>query len=272
MPISAFNGVQLYYEDTGSGEALVLVHGSWTDHRSWSLVAPPLAERYRVVAYDRRGHSRSERPDGQGSVREDVRDLAALIEEKGLAPAHVVANSFGGSIALRLAAERPELLRSLAVHEPPLFGLLEADPALAPVLDSINETMARAVVARLEAGDMEGGARRFVDAVIGPGAWEVGLTPEDRQTFITNAPTFLDEARDPDALTLDTVPLASFSRPTLLTVGSASPPLFPPVVARLGEAITSARRHGFEGAGHVPHMTHPREFVDVVTSLLQSSA
>ena len=132
MPTALFNGVKLYYEESGSGQPLVLVHGSWTDLRSWDLVVPSLAERFRVVTYDRRGHSRSERPAGQGSVHEDVADLAAVIESLGLAPAHVIGNSFGGSIVLRLAAERPELFRSLSVHEPPLLACWRLIPPLRP--------------------------------------------------------------------------------------------------------------------------------------------
>jgi pimeloyl-ACP methyl ester carboxylesterase len=58
-------------------------------------------------------------------VRDDVADLAALLEELPHAPAHVVGNSFGASIVLRLAAARPDLFRSLIVHEPPLLGLLK---------------------------------------------------------------------------------------------------------------------------------------------------
>ena len=50
MPTAVFNGVKLYYEEAGSGQPLVLVHGSWTDHHSWDLVAPSLAERFRVVS------------------------------------------------------------------------------------------------------------------------------------------------------------------------------------------------------------------------------
>ena len=79
----------------------------------------------RVLTYDRRGHSQSERPTGQGSVREDVADLAALLEHVELAPAWVLANSFGASISLRLASEHPGLFRGLIAHEPPLlFSLL----------------------------------------------------------------------------------------------------------------------------------------------------
>ena len=109
-----------------------------------------------------------------------------------------------------------------------------------------------------------------MDTVLGPDAWDEQLTPQDKRTCINNAPTFLDEERDPEAGTLDLRALARFSRPALLTVGSASPPLFPPVVARVREAISGARQHTFEGAGHVPHSTHPDHYVDIVTSFVQA--
>ena len=61
------NGVRLYYEIHGGGEPLVLVHGSWVDATRWRFVVPGLAESFRVLVYDRRGHSRSERPDAPGT-------------------------------------------------------------------------------------------------------------------------------------------------------------------------------------------------------------
>ena len=68
MPTAHVNGVDLFHAVSGSGEPLVLVHGSWIDHHSWDAVVPALSESFRVVAYDRRGDSASERPAGQGSV------------------------------------------------------------------------------------------------------------------------------------------------------------------------------------------------------------
>ncbi|TMK54544.1 MAG: alpha/beta fold hydrolase, partial [Actinobacteria bacterium] len=70
MAIARVNGIELYYEVSGSGEPLVLVHGSWGDHHNWDPVVVPLAESFRVVTYDRRGHSASERSAKQGSVFE----------------------------------------------------------------------------------------------------------------------------------------------------------------------------------------------------------
>src|SRR5574338_501295 len=121
MSTATINGVRLAYEIAGDGDIpLVLVHGSWVSRRSWDLVVPSLAESFRVVTYDRRGHSESERSMEQGSVDEDAADLASLIEYLGLAPAWVAGNSFGASITLRLAGKRPHLLRGVIAHEPPL--------------------------------------------------------------------------------------------------------------------------------------------------------
>lgn len=133
MPAATVNGVRLAYEINGSGTVpLVLVHGSWVSRRSWDPVLQGFAQSCRVLWYDRRGHSESERPTKQGSVHEDVADLAALIEHAGLAPAWVVGSSFGGSIALRLAGTRPELVRGVLAHEPPLLSVLQGDPAATP--------------------------------------------------------------------------------------------------------------------------------------------
>jgi alpha-beta hydrolase superfamily lysophospholipase len=87
MPEAEVNGIKLYYELHGSGDALALVHGSWVDATAWRFVLAGLAESFRVLTYDRRGHSRSERPATQGSFDEDGDDLAALLEALDLAPA-----------------------------------------------------------------------------------------------------------------------------------------------------------------------------------------
>jgi pimeloyl-ACP methyl ester carboxylesterase len=269
---STINGARLFWELTGnSGDPLVLVHGSWVDHHNWDAVVPSLAQSFQVLAYDRRGHSQSERPTSPSSIREDVDDLAALIEELGLAPAHIVGNSFGGSIVLRLAGERPELFRSLIVHEPPLFKLLANEPDGQAMLQAIEARLA-AVVEQLEAGDLEGGVRRFVETIaFGPGAWEQ-LPPEVKKIVIFNAPTFLDDARDAETLSIDVARLGHFSHPALLTVGEQGMPFAPPIVERLARALPHAERKTFPGAGHEPEDSHPelyaatlREFIVRVT-------
>jgi pimeloyl-ACP methyl ester carboxylesterase len=73
------NGVRIAYADTGGpGVPLMLVHGSWGSHHNWDPVVEGLAGHFRVVAYDRRGHSESDRPPGQGHFSEDVADLRCV--------------------------------------------------------------------------------------------------------------------------------------------------------------------------------------------------
>ena len=149
------NGTRLFYELSRSGDPLVLVHGSWVDHKDWQLIVPGLTKSFRVHTYDRRGHSLSERPLGPGSRREDEEDLAALIEALDLAPAHVAAHSFGASTALGLAARRPDLFRSLLVHEAPLMGIVADDAKLRPLMKELQDGF-ESVLGQLRAGDIAG--------------------------------------------------------------------------------------------------------------------
>jgi pimeloyl-ACP methyl ester carboxylesterase len=266
------NGVRLYYEEQGSGEPLVLVHGSWTDATSWRFVVPGLAEAFRVLVYDRRGHSRSERPDAPGSVDEDGDDLAALLEALGLAPAHVVTSSFGGNIALRLATRRPDVFRSLSCHEPPLWSLLEADAASKETLEQARAGL-EAVGRRIAEADHVGAARQFVEEIaFGPGAWENELPPETRAVFVRNAPTFLDELQDPAQLRIDREALSRLAIPVRLTQGSESLPVFSRAIDRLMELIPRASRETIEGAAHVPQLTTPERYVAMTARALRQHA
>jgi pimeloyl-ACP methyl ester carboxylesterase len=265
MPLSVINGIRLYSEWQGEGAPVVLVHGSWGDHHNWDRVVPLLARAFRTLSYDRRGHSQSERLASQGSIEEDVADLDGLITAQRVAPAHIVGNSFGASIVLRLAVARPDLFASLTVHEPPLVGLLGQDAALPAVQQRIE-----AVIGTLQSDRTELGAQQFVDTIaLGPGMWD-RLPPEMRQTFVFNAPTWLDEMNEQEAFRLDLGRLAAFDRPALISRGDQSPPFFGTILDRVGEALPHARRHTFIGAGHAPHLTHPEDFASIVGSFIGS--
>ncbi|MFI1582455.1 alpha/beta fold hydrolase [Embleya sp. NPDC020630] len=267
MPHVRLNGADLYYEVTGEGDPLVLVHGSWTDHTGWGPILPALAASYRVLVYDRRGHSRSTGGTGPGSRLQDEDDLAALLERLDLGPAHVVGNSFGASTALGLGARRPELFRSLVAHEPPLFATVANDPQLGPLM-RVAQDRIDAVVERLSAGDDRGGAHLFVEEVaLGPGMWE-RLPERARETFVGNAGTFLDELNDPHWDEIDVTGLSALTVPVLLSYGTTSPPWYAKIVGGLAEAIAHARIRTLDGAGHVPHTTHPELYVATVTGFL----
>lgn len=264
MPFKELNGQKLFYELTGSaGEPLVLVHGSWVDHHSWDQVTVELAKTFRVLTYDRRGHSQSERHSGQGYVAEDVADLIGLVEELQLAPAHIIGSSFGGSIVLKTAAKQPEVFQSLVVHEPPLFDLVDDKPEASSYLNFANAEIKK-VLDLISVGKMKEAAESFVNKIaLGPGSWEA-LPQSLQQSFANNATTWFDELQDPDGLQIDTSRLGKFDKPALLSVGTESPPLFPLVAKALDETLSNASQISLQGAGHVPHLSHPEMYIKMV--------
>lgn len=259
MPLREVNGVRLLVEESGSGDPLVLVHGSWDDRQAWVLVEDDLARRFRVVSYDRRGHTGSEDGAERGSRRDDEDDLAGLIETLDLAPAHVVANSFGASIALGLAARQPELFRTLCAHEPPLVSLAADDPAVATFGEAVPP-----VLELIGRGEPEAAAREFVEIVLGPGAWDM-MHEAERATMVANADTFAGEALDPAWADIDLDALGGITVSVLLTQGDQSPPMFARIIARLAAAMDNAEVRTLPGAGHVPHATHPAAYVAVIS-------
>ncbi len=268
MAMITVNGVRLGYEMSGTGEIpLVMVHGGWESRRNWDWVVPHLAESFRLLTYDCRGHGESEQPSGQGSIHEDVADLAALIEQLGLAPAWVAGQSSGGNITLRLAGERPDLFRGITVHEPATLSLIEDDPTLAPFFESFAQTHVE-VVERIASGDHAGAAEQFIEEGLGRGVW-TQLPPEFRQMVIENASTYLDDANDPDDITFDLDSIREFTRPTLLTQGDQSAPIFAPVVTKLAEALPSAEVITFEGAGHIIQVEQPEAYAEAIIDFVR---
>lgn len=260
------NGVELFCEAGGDGDPLVLVHGSWGDHETWSQVVHPLALRFRVLVYDRRGHSQSERPPGPGSRFEDEEDLAALMETLGFAPAYVAGNSFGASTVLGLASRRPELFRGIVAHDPPLMGLLADGPEPAAPSAAAGGRKIESVLEHLRADRPLAAARQFVEEVVlGPGAWDQ-LPERVRDIFVANAPTFLDEQADPGWAALDLGGLSGYTGPALLSKGTESPPWFAAITDRLSKALPRAETYTFEGAGHVPQLSHPEAYAERLIS------
>ncbi|HSB21100.1 MAG TPA: alpha/beta fold hydrolase [Anaeromyxobacteraceae bacterium] len=118
MPRLRVNGVDLYYESTGTGpETVVLSHGLLLSGDMFREQVRHLAPRYRVVVYDHRGQGRSEVAATGYDMDTLAADAAALVEALGAAPCHFAGVSMGGFVAMRLAARRPELLRSCVLME-----------------------------------------------------------------------------------------------------------------------------------------------------------
>ena len=119
MPHLDVNGTRLYYEDTGgSGEPLVFSHGLLWSCRMFDPQVRALRDRYRCIAYDHRGQGQSDVSRMHTVDMETVyADGVALVEKLGVGPCHFVGLSMGGFVGMRIAARRPELLRTLSLLE-----------------------------------------------------------------------------------------------------------------------------------------------------------
>jgi pimeloyl-ACP methyl ester carboxylesterase len=266
MPRITTDQVELNYDLTGSGETIVLVHGGWSDRNNWQSVAPYLARSFTVVAYDRRGHGLSQR-GVQGTRRDQEDDLAALIEGLGGGPVNLVGTSFGASIAIGLTSRRPDLVRALIAHEPPLLSVVAGDPKVLLQLGPVQASI-QSVLARVERGDPKGAARQFVEEVaFQPGAWEM-LPQSLRETMVNSAPALVLEQRDAMWASVEPAALAGVEPPTVLTQGDESPAWFRSIVAALADTMGVAEVHTYRGAGHAPHVTHPSDFLSHVNDFL----
>ncbi len=118
MPIIRVNGAGLYYEEHGTGpETIVFAHGLLWSCRMFDDQIAALKDRYRCIAFDFRGQGKSEVTRDGYDMETLYEDAAALIEALDCAPCRFVGLSMGGFIAMRLAARRPDLIKSLILLE-----------------------------------------------------------------------------------------------------------------------------------------------------------
>jgi pimeloyl-ACP methyl ester carboxylesterase len=252
------NGIRLHLEEHGEGVPILCIHGTSSSALLWRGAVPKLARFGRVIAYDRRGCGRSERPRpyARTSVAEHAGDAAALIDALGAAPAIVIGRSYGGEVALDLAVRHPGHVRALVLLEP-------ASPALSPGLAAWAGLVAGRLrdVAGADGPDAVG--RAFIAEVLGPDAWDA-LPEEVRRTIAANSPAILAEL-DGDWLAADRAALAGIDRPTLLVSAADSPAVFREADDALAAAMPAARRATVEG-GHLVDPAGPEvlSFLDAI--------
>ena len=117
MPHIEANGIKLYYIDKGEGqETVVFSHGLLWSHKMFDAQIDELTKSYRVIAYDHRGQGQSE-VMGPYDMETVAEDAAALIEKLDLGKVHFVGLSMGGFVGMRLAARRPDLVKTLTLLE-----------------------------------------------------------------------------------------------------------------------------------------------------------
>jgi 3-oxoadipate enol-lactonase len=106
---------RLHFVEEGKGPAVVFLHEIGMDHTMYAAQFEDLPERYRCIAFDMRGHGRSDAPPRPWTMQDVVVDLIAFIEGINAAPCHLVGSSWGGMVALRAAIQREDLVRSLVL-------------------------------------------------------------------------------------------------------------------------------------------------------------
>src|SRR3954470_20977969 len=114
----AVGDAELEFDEQGSGDPVIFIHGSGPAD-SWLPVAaePAVRDDYHVIRYHRRGSAGSSPVQGPVAVKHQAADCRALLDALGIPKAHVVGHSYGGAIALQLALDAPEAVQTLALFE-----------------------------------------------------------------------------------------------------------------------------------------------------------
>jgi pimeloyl-ACP methyl ester carboxylesterase len=260
-------GATLYREVRGEGPTLLFVPGGNGDAGPFERVASLLADRYRTIAYDRRGFSRS-RLEGAPPADRMAADVDDALRLMGDEPAFVFGSSSGAIVALDLLARHPQRVRALIAHEPPAFALLEDDEALR-LADRIYE---RYRADGVPAAMQEFSALSGIPAVAPPDReLPPHLAPLVQRTR-DNVVFWLEhELRQYPRFVPDVAALASWSSRLVLAGGEASRahlPYRPNVVLaeRLGTSVLD-----FPG-GHVGYLTHAPEFAARLAEVLTAAA
>ncbi|MGQ0717343.1 MAG: alpha/beta fold hydrolase [Pseudonocardiales bacterium] len=115
MPHTDNGGTRLFWEESGAGPAVLLIHGLGYTHDMWYRTVPVLSRRYRVIRFDNRGVGRSDVPPGPYRVSDMAADAAAVLDAAGVDAAHVVGISLGGAIAQELTLRYLSRVRGLVL-------------------------------------------------------------------------------------------------------------------------------------------------------------
>jgi len=258
---------QLSYVRAGTeGDPVILVHGGWDDHRLWDPLAASLGSSLQLLSYDRRGHGESSARVGERPVLDDTLDLAAVLEGTDHFPAHLVAQGYGGSLALRLALDRPELVRSVAVHEPPFWQT--APPGRgAAAAPPLSVEVARLVRLAGESG-AEAVARSYLEALGSPEERWDRWDADARARLLENAGAWAREMADPESGGPGATDLSGLAVPALVTFGGRSPRLAAMTAEALGGVLANSTVVQLPEVGHWAPRTEPSLYAGVLGSFL----
>ena len=259
------NGVELAVEDSGEGGSTVLFsHGLLYSLRMWDAQIAALRSRFRCVAYDHRGQGESESATNGLDMDTLADDAVALIESIRIGPVHFVGMSMGGFIAMRVAARRPELVRSLVLVD------TSAGPEPAENIPRYRrlEWVARwfgtwPVASRVEAIMHGASARKDPARAADLRAWRERLLRADA--------VVMNRAVEGVLTRESALPLLPRIRcPTLVMVGEEDVATVPARAEELAAGIAGARLVRIPRAGHMSPIDAPEAVTAELRTFLES--
>ena len=254
-------GVKLAYEDAGSGDCVVLIHGHPFDRTLWEPQVAALRGDFRVVVPDLRGFGHSPVAQHLVTMRELAVDVEELLETLGIGRAAVVGLSMGGLVTMELAASQPERYWAIGLvattMEPPTPAERAARRERA---DAVERDGMQVLLDYMHAGvygpDCPESVRARVDAMMSA-APPAGA-----------AAALRGRAERPDYRTL----LASLDIPALVCAGSADPWSDREVTAEIAAHLKRPEQVVIDGVGHLPNLEAQDEFNDVLRAFLEAHA
>ena len=275
------NGYTFAYDEQGTGETVILVHGSNGDFRTWQSQYAALAERYRTVTYSRRYHWPN-LPIGNGvdyAMPEQLDDLRAFVGALSSEPVHLVGHSYGAYLCLLLSISDPGLVRSLVLGEAPVIPLVLALPPTARALVTLLARRPRtgtAIVRLVATGlgpatkaarrdDPETAIQRSGRAILGDRYFE-RLSPARYEQARANY--IRAELTGSGFSPIDEDEVRSVQVPTLLVLGRDSPSVFHRLTDRLQELLPHAERVEIADASHNAHEDNAPAYNAAVRSFL----
>jgi pimeloyl-ACP methyl ester carboxylesterase len=253
MPIIEINGTRLYYEDTGpgsTGETIAFSHGLLWNTELFAPQIAALRGRYRCVAWDHRGQGRSA-PDHRHTISLELvwHDATRLLEQLGCGPVHFCGVSMGGFVAMRMAAFRPDLVRSLILIE------TSADPE---PLENVGRYRMLTRVVRLL------GPRPVMPRVQRIMLGKTILTDPERRGEVERFTELMGRRKDVWRAVngvIDRAPvhgeLGRITAPTLILVGDEDVATIPEKSERMAAAIRGSKLVRIPRAGHSSTVEEP---------------
>ena len=150
MPKIEANGIQIYYEQQGFGEPLILIPYLSADNACYAFQVAEYAKHFTCITLDLRGSGKSDNP-GDVSIELYADDVAALMHALGMSQAHISGLSLGAAIAMKLATKYPQKVKTLSLHsgwaksDAYLKTVVEGWQAAAKGLNSVTEMVIRCV-------------------------------------------------------------------------------------------------------------------------------